>query len=222
MNAVAARLGADIDHRIAGALGSRQENLVLTRQAHAHGVDQDVAVVAFVEIDFAAHGGHAHALAIAADARHHARHQVAGLGVAGFAEAQRVHHGDGARAHGEDVAHDAAHAGCRTLIRLNERRMVVAFHLEDAGIPVADVDHAGILAGALDHPGRLGRQLLQMHAGGLVRAMFGPHHAENAQLDHGGLAAHQFQDARIFGIRKPMLADHVGCYFGHVRFSIRL
>ena len=48
------------------------------------------------------------------------------LGWIGLAEAQRVHHGDGARAHGEDVAHDAAHAGGRALIGLDEAGMVVA------------------------------------------------------------------------------------------------
>src|SRR6185437_7478560 len=93
------------------------------------------------------------------------------------------------------------------LIGLDEAGMVVAFHLEDGGIAVADIDHAGILAGALDHPGRLGRQLLQMGAGGLVGAMLAPHHAEDAQLHHAGLAAHQPQDAIIFGFRKPVLAD---------------
>ena len=37
----------------------------------------------------------------------------------------------------------------------------MALHLEDGGLAVADVDHAGVLARALDHPRRLGRQLLQ-------------------------------------------------------------
>ena len=67
------------------------------------------------------------------------------------AEAQRVHLGDRPRAHGEDVAHDAADAGRRALIGLDERRVVVALHLEDGGLAVADIDDAGILARALDH-----------------------------------------------------------------------
>ena len=46
-----------------------------------------------------------------------------------------------------------------------------------------------------------------MGAGGFVGAMLAPHHAEDAQLDHAGLAAHQPQDAVIFGVRKPVLAD---------------
>ena len=93
--------------------------------------------------------------------------------------------------------------------------MVVAFHLEDAGIAIADIDHPGILARALDHPGRLGGQLFQMGAGGFVGAMLAPHHAEDAQLDKGGLAAHQLQDAVIFGVRKPMLADDLRRDLGH-------
>jgi hypothetical protein len=65
----------------------------------------------------------------------------------------------GPRAHGEDVAQDAADAGRRALVGLDERGVVVALHLEDRGQPVADVDDAGVLAGALDDPRRLGRQV---------------------------------------------------------------
>ena len=90
--------------------------------------------------------------------------EVARLGVVGIAEAQRVEVGDGARAHGEDVAHDAADAGRGALVGLDVGGVVVALHLEDDGIAVADVDHAGVLAGALDHLRALGRQRLQPDA----------------------------------------------------------
>ena len=86
------------------------------------------------------------------------------------AEAQRVEVGDRPRAHGEHVAQDAADAGGRALIRLDEARVVVALHLEDGGEPVADIDHAGILARPVDHPGRLGRQLLAARRGRICRS----------------------------------------------------
>jgi hypothetical protein len=73
------------------------------------------------------------------------------LGCDGSAEGQRVHRRDGPRAHGEDVAQDAAHAGRRALIGLDVGGVVVAFHLEDHRLPVADIHHARILAGAADH-----------------------------------------------------------------------
>ena len=103
-----------------------------------------------------------------------------------------------------------------------KRGMVVALHLEDAGIAVADIDHAGILAGALDHARALGRQFLQMGAGGFVGAMLAPHHREDAELDQIGVAAEQFLDAGIFLVRKPMLADQFGRHLGHDSASIRL
>jgi hypothetical protein len=74
-----------------------------------------------------------------------------GFRVVLFAEAQRVHRRDGPRAHGEDVAQDAAHAGRRALVRLDIGRVVVALHLEDHRLAVADIDHAGVLARSLDH-----------------------------------------------------------------------
>ena len=48
--------------------GGRVEDLVGVGQADAHGVDQDVAVVAAVEVGLAGDGGHADAVAVAADA----------------------------------------------------------------------------------------------------------------------------------------------------------
>ena len=72
------------------------------------------------------------------------------------AEAQRVERGDRPRAHREDVAQDAADAGRRALVRLDERRMIVRLHLEGDGEAVADVHDARVLARPLQdaRPGR--------------------------------------------------------------------
>ena len=61
-------------------------------------------------------------------------------------EAQRIHHRDRPRAHGEDVAQNAADAGRRALKRLDEAGMVVRFDLERDRVAAADVDDAGVLA----------------------------------------------------------------------------
>ena len=64
------------------------------------------------------------------------------------AEAQAVHHRDRPRAHGQDVADDAADAGRRALVRLDVGRMVVRLDLERDRPAVADVDDTGVLAHA--------------------------------------------------------------------------
>ena len=94
---VAAGLRAEIDDRVpdAGRLGI--EDGVGARQADRHGIDQDVAVVALVEDHGAADGRHAETVAVAADAGDDPRHQVAGLGMVGRAEAEHVEAGDGPR-----------------------------------------------------------------------------------------------------------------------------
>jgi len=163
MDAVAPGLGADIDHRIADPGGGRAEDPVGPGQPDGHRIDQDIAVIGRVEIDLAADGGHAHAIAIAADAGHHPGHQVTGPGVVRAAEAERVEVGDRPGAHGEDVAHDAADPGRRPLVGLDEGGVVVALHLEDHRLAVADVDHPGVLARPLDHLLAAGRQPLQPH-----------------------------------------------------------
>ena len=76
VDAVAAGLRADIDDRIADAGRGRIEDLVGLRDADGHRVDEDVAVIGRVEIDLAADGRDADAIAVAADAGDHAGDQV--------------------------------------------------------------------------------------------------------------------------------------------------
>ncbi len=65
-------------------------------------------------------------------------------------EPEAVEHRDRARAHGEDVAENAADAGGRALVRFDRRGVVVRLDLEGDGPPVREPQHAGVLAGALD------------------------------------------------------------------------
>jgi len=149
VNAVAAGLGAHIDHGEADALRGGLEDAASVHDPNAHGVDQNVVVVASIEIRLAADRGHAHAVAVVPDAGDDAGHQVPRLGMVGCAETQRVQIGDGPGAHRKDIAHNAADAGRRTLIGLDVRGVVVALHLEDGSLAVPEIDHAGILAGPL-------------------------------------------------------------------------
>ena len=87
VNAVAARLGSDIDNRIARTLRGRQEDLVGLGETHAHRVDEYVAVIGLVEVHFAGDRWYAHAIAIAANARNDSRHKVLRLGMLRLAKA---------------------------------------------------------------------------------------------------------------------------------------
>ena len=214
VDAVAAGFGADIDHGVAHAGGGGGEDAVGLEDAHGHGIDQRVAVIGGVEIDLAAHGGHAHAIAIAANAADHAIEDAAGAGQAGVAKAQRVEVGDGARPHGEDIAQNAAHAGGGAGIGLDEAGVVVAFHLEDGGQAFTDIDHPGVFAGADQHPGRLGGQGFQPDSGGFVGAMLAPHHREDAEFAQCGGAAEDGQGAGIFIRLEAEFLRQIGGGFG--------
>jgi hypothetical protein len=190
VDAVAPRLGADIDHRIADAGGLAVEDLVDFDQAERKGIDQRIAAVAGLKFGFAAQVGHAKAVAVAGDAAHHALDDGVILvdQLRRFAslldrpEAQRIHHRQRPRAHGEDVAQDSAYSGGRALMGLDVAGMIVALDLEGAGPSIAHVDDAGVFARSLHNTLALGGQALQMHARGLVGAVLAPHDASRCRV----------------------------------------
>ena len=206
-DAVAPGLGAQIDDGHADARGRRIEDLVGIRQARRKRVDQAVAVIAGVETDLSADVRHAEGVAIGADPLDHALDQMRGLGVIGAPEGQRVHRRDRARAHGEDVTQDAAHAGRRALMGFDIAGMVVALHLEDHRLTVADIDHARVLSGTADHLGAIDGQGTQPFLGRLVGTVLVPHGAEDAQFGEGRFAPDDLQDAGILVRLQPVGRD---------------
>src|SRR5690606_7495852 len=78
-NAITASLRAEINDREANAFGLGVENLVRVSETRCKRVDEDVAIVAAVELNFATHCRHAKRVAIAADASDNAGHQMFGL-----------------------------------------------------------------------------------------------------------------------------------------------
>ena len=112
-------------------------------------------------------------------------------------ETQRIHHRERPRAHGKDVAQDAPHPGSGALKRLNKRGVIMGLDFEGAGPAVTDVDNARILSRPLHHSFAVGRQPLEMDAGGLVGAVFAPHDAVDAQLSQPGRPPQGGDDALI-------------------------
>ena len=92
------------------------------------------------------------------------------------------------RAHRENVAQNPADAGRRSLKRLDKTGMIVRFDLERDRVSAADVDDARVLARPHQHAIALGRQLLQMDARALIRAVLAPHHREDAGFGFVGFA----------------------------------
>ena len=187
-DAVAPGGRAEQDREVVHPLGACEHEPVDRERAETEHVDERVVAVALVEHELAADGRYADRVAVPADPAHDALEEVAGARVVERPEPQRVHERDRARPHREDVADDAADAGGRTLVRLHRRRVVVALDAHGHRHTVADVDHAGALAGTDQHPRRLGGEASEVGPRRLVGAVLRPHHRVHRQLEVGRLA----------------------------------
>ena len=196
-DAVAAGGGAVEDDQVAdpGRAGARDP---LGRQEpDAHRVHERVRGVRLVEDALAADGRHADRVPVGADSRHGTRE-----GVVGRAEAEPVEERDRARAHGDDVAEDSADPGRRALERLDRGRMVVALDLEGGRLAVAQVDHACVLARALEDARAVGREAAQEERRMLVAAVLRPEEREDGQLERVRIPLEQVADTFVFPVRQ--------------------
>jgi hypothetical protein len=73
--------------------------------------------------------------------------------------------------------------------------MVVRLDLEGDGDPVAEVDDAGVLAGALQHSFALRRESPEQVRGVLVAAVLRPEHGEDGELEVVRPAREELRDA---------------------------
>ncbi len=158
MDTVSAGARAHGHHRIPDTGRRSRDQVLPLHQPEAHRVHDGIALVPPVEHDFAADVRDPDAIAIIPHTAHDAAEEVPHSTAVEVAEAERVEHRNRSSAHGENVAQDPSHAGRGALVGLDRRRVVVRLDLEGERVPIADVDHPGVLAGALDHPGSLGRQ----------------------------------------------------------------
>src|SRR5579862_7436422 len=111
MNAVASRLCADINYRIADTLGFAIKDIVLAENTHRERIHQRIAVVAFFKDALAADGRNSKTIPVVRNARDDAFEDPPVARDIERSESDRVHHGYGPSAHGENIAQDAAHAG---------------------------------------------------------------------------------------------------------------
>ncbi len=147
-------------------------------QADAHRVHEWVRGVVVVEDALAADVRDAHAVAVVADSRDRAAKVPVGP-----PEAKSVEQRHRSRTHRDDVAQDAADAGRGSLERLDGRRMVVRLGLEGDRDSAAEIDHARVLAGSLQHPLAAARQALEQPRRVLVAAVLGPEQREDRELE---------------------------------------
>ena len=123
--------------------------------------------------------------------------------VVGLGEAQPVEERDRPRAHRHDVAENPADAGRGALERLDRGGMVVRLDLERDGLALAEVDHAGVLAGALQDALALRRKPPQQEGGVLVAAVLRPEQREDGELEVVRVAAEQLADAVELLVGQP-------------------
>src|SRR4029450_349307 len=132
------------------------------------------------------------------------------------AETERVQRRDRPSAHGKNVTENPADAGGRALIGLDERRMIVAFHLKSHRQSVANIDHARILAGPLQNLRAFRRQAFQIVSRALVATVLRPHNGEHSKFRMVWLSPEELDDLSIFLRSQTVTGDSLR---GHKRLS---
>ena len=94
-------------------------DVLVLHRANAQGVHKRVADVGGIEHNFATDIRQAKAIAVTAHTSDDARQHTTRIRCMQRTETQWVHNSYRPRTHRNDVAHDAAHTGCRTLVRLD-------------------------------------------------------------------------------------------------------
>ena len=173
----------------------RLEHALGGEEPDAHRVHEAVVRVGRVEDRLATDRRHADAVPVVPDSGHRAFEHPARL-----AEAEPVEQRDGPRAHGDDVAQDAADPGRGALERLDRGRVVVALDLEGDRLAVAEVDDARVLARALEDARRLRREAPQEERRVLVAAVLRPEEREDGELEVVRLALEQLLDTVEFPV----------------------
>src|ERR671910_2305579 len=84
--------------------------------------------------------------------------------------------------------------------------MVVALDLEADRLPVAEVDHAGVLTRALQHAFSFRGKPFQQEGRMLVAAVLRPEQREDRQLEMVRLALQQLDDALQFPVGQSQLS----------------
>src|SRR6185436_572808 len=88
--AIAAGSGTDVEDWIADALGGAAGDLFVAQHAEAEGIDQRIALISFIEINFARDGGNAEAISVMRNAGDDTGEKTADFGIGQFSEAKAV------------------------------------------------------------------------------------------------------------------------------------
>ena len=202
---------ADEDHDLPGASGVVLREVGPLHDAEAGDVDQAVPGVLVVEEEPARDGRYADPVAVVADPRDHAAHQVprtldpggeVDLPVDG-SEAQGVGESDGLGAHAHDVPQDASDTGGRPSVGLDGRGVVVALDPQRVSVLVVEDHDARVPFGEHVVPVDPEHELLEDRLGALVAAVLAPRLSERLELHIGGLPALLLE----VGLDRPHLVE---------------
>ena len=91
VDAVTTCFRADIKDRIAYAFGGRVKHIIRISESNTHGVDQNIAIIAFVEIRLAAHSRNTDTVTIAANTCDNTVDELLGFPMRRLAETQSIH-----------------------------------------------------------------------------------------------------------------------------------
>ena len=99
-------------------MGGCEFDIFVAHHADTERIHKGITSISSVKYHFSADIRKSQAVTVSADSGHNSGEDTSGVNGIGRTKAQRIHNGDRARAHSQNIAHDSANTGSSALVGL--------------------------------------------------------------------------------------------------------
>src|SRR3990167_619910 len=161
MDPISPSFGSYIKDRVPYTFGVPEKDFISGDNPKIEGVNEDVPVVRWVEINLPSNRGTSKRVAVSTNPSHNTMSKMFRFGMIDISKPKGVERGNWSRSHRKNISKNPTHSCCSSLVWFDKRGMVVALYFKCNGIVIVDRNNPGILSRALNDARSSGGEFLQ-------------------------------------------------------------